>query len=342
MDTLEAIRALPKVELHVHILGSIQPETLLSIIREDGISAPYSNVEEIGNRFEYTDFMNFIRTYMEIVEYITDARHFERITYEMLETCSKSNVQYVEASFSPRDHLPNNLDFKDMVNAINQGIQRAQHDFDIETNIRIDVVRTSSSEEATEILDLIERNPDNIISIDIGGNEREYPPQPFAEIYERARGMGLHCVAHAGEAAGPESIWGALHHLKVERIGHGITARGNPDLIEHLKQNKIAIEMCPVSNLRTGVVPSISEHPIREFFEKGLLVTVNSDDPSLFHTSMNNEYEQIHKHLDFSLKELFQISMNGVQTAFINESVKSDLVQRFTKEFTEIESQVSG
>ena len=109
-----------------------------------------------------------------------------------------------------------------------------------------------------------------------------------------------------------------------------------------MKREQIAIEMCPVSNLRTGVVSSISEHPIREFFDKGLLVTINSDDPSLFHTNMNNEYEQIHKHLGFSLKDLFQISLNGIQTAFINESMKSDLVQRFTKEFTEIESRVSG
>ena len=342
MDTLDAIHALPKVELHVHILGSIRPETLLSIIRDDDVKTPYATVEEIIKRFEYTDFVNFLRTYMEIVDYITDERHFEQITYEMLENCAKSNVHYVEASFSPPDHKAKGLDFDKMLDSINRGILRAKKDFGVETNIRVDTCRSSTFDEAMEILDHIEKKPDNIITLDLGGDEKRWPPRPFAEHYKRATTLGLHRVAHAGEAAGPESIWDAIHSLDVERIGHGVTAQQDPDLIEYLKREQIAIEMCPVSNLRTGVVSSISEHPIREFFDKGLLVTVNSDDPSLFHTNMNNEYEQIHKHLGFSLKELFQISLNGIQTTFIDESAKFELVQRFTEELTEIESQVSG
>ena len=324
MDTLEAIRALPKVELHVHILGSIRPETLLSIIKEDEIKAPYTKVEEIIKRFEYTDFINFLRAYMEIVEYITDERHFEQITYEMLENCAKSNVHYVEASFSPRDHIPKGLDFDGMVDSINRGILRAKKDFGVETNIRVDLVRNSTFEQAMEILDRIEKKPDNIISVDLGGDEAKDPPKLFAEHYRRATTLGLHRVAHAGEGAGPDSIWDAIQSLDVERIGHGVAAQQDSDLIEYLKREQIAIEMCPVSNLRTGVVASMNEHPIRDFFDRELLVTVNSDDPSLFHTDMNNEYVQLHTHLNFSLQELFQISLNGIRTAFIDESKKSE------------------
>ena len=342
MDILEAIRALPKVELHVHILGSIRPETLLSIIKEDGVKAPYTKVDEIIKRFEYTDFMNFLRTYMEIVEYITDERHFEQVTYEMLENCTKSNVHYVEASFSPPDHISKGLDFDKMLDAVNRGILRAKKDFGVETNIRVDTCRSSTYDEAMEILDHIEKKPDNIITLDLGGDEKRWPPRPFAEHYKRATTLGLHRVVHAGEAAGPESIWDAIHSLDVERIGHGVTAQQDPNLVEYLKREQIAIEMCPVSNLRTGVVASIKEHPIREFFDKGLLVTVNSDDPSLFHTDMNNEYVQLHEHLNFSLKELFQISLNGIKAAFIDESKKSELQKRFSEEYTEIESQVVG
>lgn len=340
MDTLEAIHALPKVELHVHILGSIRPETLLSIIKEDDVKAPYTTVEEINKRFEYTDFINFIKAYMEIVNYITDERHFEKITYEMLENCVKCNVHYVEASFSPRDHIPKGLDFDAMVDSINRGIIRAKKDFGVETNIRVDIVRNSSYEEGMEIIDLIEKNPDNILAVDLGGKEDGWPPSRFTDHYKRATALGLHRVAHAGEAAGPESIWDAIHSIDVERIGHGVTARQDPDLVEYLKREQIAIEMCPVSNLRTGVVASIKEHPIREYFDKGLLVTVNSDDPSLFHTSMNNEYLQIHEHLNFSLSELFQISMNGIQTAFIDDDMKSKLHKQFSEEYKEIESQL--
>lgn len=336
MNIIDAIRALPKVELHVHTLGSLQPSTLLSIIREDGLDAPYETVEDISRRFQYSDFAHFIEVYMEIIGYIRNEKHFERITYDMLMKCAECNTHYVEASFSPRDHLQQSLDFSKMVKAINRGINRARASFGIEANIRIDIVRSSTQNEAMEILDMIVENPQNIVSVDIGGNEPLFPPKPFAEAYKRAREMGLHLVAHAGEAAGPESIWEAIKYLDVERIGHGVTARQDPKLIDYLKEKQIGIEMNPVSNLRTGVVKSIREHPIREFYDEGLLVTVGSDDPSLFHTDLNNEYIQIHKHLDFSIQELLQISLNGVGMAFIDDSRKKELRDTFNREYNRI------
>ncbi|MFW9835248.1 MAG: adenosine deaminase [Candidatus Thorarchaeota archaeon] len=336
MNTLEAIKALPKVELHVHTLGSLQPSTLLSIIREDGLDTPYQTVDDIIQRFQYSDFAHFIEVYMEIIGYITREQHFESITYDMLKKCAECSTHYVEASFSPRDHLQHNLDFSGMVNAINRGISRARASFGIESNIRIDLVRSSTQDEAMEVLDMIEENPQNIVSVDIGGNEPLFPPKPFAEAYKRAREMGLHLVAHAGEAAGPNSIWEAIKYLDIERIGHGVTAREDPKLINYLKEKQIGIEMNPVSNLRTGVVKSIREHPIRKFYDRGLLVTVGSDDPSLFHTDLNNEYIQIHKHLDFSIQELFQISLNGVRMAFIDDSRKKELRNTFNREYSRI------
>ena len=342
MNTLEAIRSLPKVELHVHTLGSIQPSTLLSIIKEDGKDTPYKTVEDIVKRFQYTDFTHFIEVYMEIVGYISDESHFEHITFDMLEKCSECNTRYVEASFSPRDHIQHNLDFAKMIDAINKGIDRARESFGIETNIRIDLVRSSTHDETMEVLDHIAKNPYNIVSVDIGGNETRFPPAPFAEAYERAREMGLHLVAHAGEAAGPQSIWDAIEILKVERIGHGVSAREDPRLIALLKENRIGIEMNPISNVRTGVVKSIQDHPIREFYDKGLLVTVNSDDPSLFHTDLNNEYLQIHEHLGFSVPELFQLSMNGIETAFIAEGMKKELRTSFSSEYDQIMKQIDS
>ena len=154
--------------------------------------------------------------------------------------------------------------------------------------------------------------------------------------------MGLHLVAHAGEAAGPQSIWDVIEFLKVERIGHGVTAREDEKLIAFLKEKQIGIEMSPISNLRTGVVRSIQDHPIREFYDKGLLVTINSDDPSLFHTDLNNEYFQIHKHLGFTLTELFQLSLNGIETAFVDEAKKTALRDSFSTEYSQIMSQVES
>lgn len=340
MNEIDAIKALPKVELHVHTLGSIQPSTLLRIIREEGFETPYDSVEDIVQRFQYTDFVNFIEVYMEITEYISKEQHFEHITYDMLEKCSDCNTQYVEASFSPRDHLQHNLDFSKMVDAINRGIDRARKSFGIETNIRIDMVRSSTQDEAMEVLDLIEKNPHNIVSIDLGGDETRFPPKLFTDSFARGREMGLHLVAHAGEAAGPQSIWDAIEYLNVERIGHCVSASEDPELVQVLRERQIGIEMNPVSNFRTGAVNSIQEHPIREFFDKGLLVTVSSDDPSLFHTDLNNEYLQLHKHLGFTLQELFQISLNGIDTAFIDERTKKELRTSFKMEYDQILTQI--
>ena len=340
MYSQDAIRALPKVELHVHTLGSLQPSRLLSIIREEGINSPYRTIEDIVQRFQFTDFTHFIEVYAEIVGYISDEKHFEHIIFDMLKKCSECNTHYVEASFSPRDHLQYNLEFSRMVDAINKGIDRARETFGIETNIRIDLVRNSTQDEAMEVLDYIAKNPHNIVSIDIGGNEDKFPPKPFAEVYERAHEMGLHLVAHAGEAAGPQSIWDAIQFLNVERIGHGVTAQDDPKLIAFLKEKQIGIEISPISNVRTGVVKSIQDHPIREFYDKGLLVTVNSDDSSLFHTDLNNEYIQIHEHLGFSIPELFQLSMNGIETAFIDEVSKTELRESFSTEYRQIMDQL--
>ncbi len=171
MNTIDIIKALPKVELHVHTLGSIQPQALLNIINEDGLKTPYDTVEDIIQRFEFSDFAHFLEVYMEMVGYIRDEKHFEHITFDMLKTCAECNTQYVEASFSPKDHLHFNLDFSKIVRAINRGIDRARNSFGIETNIRIDLVRTSTHEETMKVLDLIERNPRNIVSVDIGGPE---------------------------------------------------------------------------------------------------------------------------------------------------------------------------
>ncbi|MFW9768789.1 MAG: adenosine deaminase [Candidatus Thorarchaeota archaeon] len=337
MNIIEAIKVLPKVELHVHTLGSIQPSTLLRIIEDEGFETPYKTEEDIIKRFQYTDFIHFISVYKEIIGYLSEEKHFEHITYDMLKHCSECNTRYVEASFSPIDHLQHNLDFSKMVDAINRGIDRARQSYDIEASIRVDLVRDSTQEEAMEILDFIEKNPKNIVSIDIGGDETRFPPKPFAETYHRAGEMGLHLVAHAGEAAGPQSIWDAIEYLNVERIGHGVSAREDQKLVEYLRKHQIGIEMNPVSNLRTRVVESIKDHPIRDFFDKGLLVTVSSDDPSLFHTDLNNEYIQIHHHLGFTLEELFQISLNGIRTAFIDEPKKEILRTTFKKEFDQIE-----
>jgi len=333
MDVDKLIRALPKVEQHVHIVGSTRPETLLWLAEEGGLEKPFNTLKEARRFFRYRDFPHFITIYSTVVDCITQEDQFERITYEMLDNDARCNVRYVEASFSAPDHVRKDLDYGLMLDAINRGIDRAHRDFAIECNLRIDLVRNYGPNAGMEVLDLIEDKGDNIVSIDIGGSEERFPPKPFAPVYRRARDMGLHLVAHAGEAAGPESIWEAVRYLDVERIGHGLAASQDPELMSFLLERGITIEMCPVSNLRTRVVSSLKRHPIRTFMEKGLKVTVSTDDPSMFNTDMNNEYLQLHRHLKFTVPELLKLSLNAVESSFLSEERKISMHESFMKEY---------
>jgi len=338
MNTDALIRALPKVEQHVHIVGSTKPKTLLWLAEEGGLEKPYKTLKEAHRFFRYSGFTHFIKIYSTVVDCITKENQFERITYEMLENDARCNVRYVEASFSTPDHTLKGLDYSLMLDAINRGVYRARCDFGIECNIRIDLVRNYGPKVGMEILDLIESKNDNIVSIDIGGSEERFPPKPYAAVYRRAKQMGLHLVAHAGEAAGPESILEAIKYLNVERIGHGVAASRDPKLMNYLEKRGITIEMCPVSNLRTRVVSSMKRHPIRTFMEKGLVVTVSTDDPSMFNTDMNNEYLQLHRHLNFTIPELFNLSLNAVDSSFLPEEKKVKMRESFVKEYERLMS----
>jgi len=333
MSVEELIKALPKVEQHVHIVGSTSPETLLWLVEKGGLVKPFRTVEDVRGFFQYRDFPHFISVYTTVLECIKDEAQFERITYEMLEDDARCNVRYVEASFSAPDHVRRGLDYGKMLDAINRGISKAHSAFGIECNIRVDLVRNYGPEMGIQVLDWIEGKNDNVISIDIGGSEERFPPKPFAPVYRRAKRMGLHLVAHAGEAAGAECIWDAVRLLSVERVGHAVAAAAEPNLMEHLREHEIAIEACPVSNVRTGVVSSLDTHPIRTFFEKGLSVSVSTDDPSMFGTDMNNEYLQLHRRLGFSVSELFRLSLNAVESSFLDEEQKVSMRESFFKDF---------
>jgi adenosine deaminase len=171
-----------------------------------------------------------------------------------------------------------------------------------------------------------------VIGVGIGGSEQNYPPEPFAGVYEKARQLGFHTGAHAGEAAGPESIWGAIRSLKVERIGHGTRAIEDETLVRYLAEKQIPLECCPLSNVRTGVVKSIEAHPVKKFFDAGLLVTVNTDDPAMFGNSLAQEYQRLEERLGFSQDEVRKVILNGVKAAWLSNDRKKLLTDTFVKD----------
>jgi adenosine deaminase len=336
MSQFEAIKALPKLEQHVHIVGSARPETLLWLIKDSGSSLPYNKVEDIKSFYRYKDFPHFIKIYSTVNGTITKESHYERLTYEMLQSHAECNVRHVEAIFSAWDHIRRGLDFRGMVDAINRGIRKARSETGITCTIRVDLVRDYGPEVGMKVIDLIENQGENIIAIDTGGSEYGYPPSRYKECYESARRIGLHTVAHQGEGAGVDYVWECIDSLKPERIGHGVAAGNDSTLLDALLERGIAIESCPVSNLRTGAVANWSQHPIRKFINHGIKVSVNSDDPPMFGTNMNNEYIQLHQNLDFTFEELFKISLDSVETSFLSEENKKRLKHVFLREYDNI------
>lgn len=329
----ELIKALPKVEQHVHVVGAVRPETLLWLIEHSENNLPYRTLDDLVDFYEYSDFEHFLNVYSTVNDFIDHESYFERLTYEMLQKQHQCNVKHVECIFSAYDHIRRGLDYGDMLDAINRGIRKGHRDLGVTCNVRIDLVRNYGPEIGHRVLDLIEEKHDNVVAIDTGGSEQGYPPKPYAEPYARAREMGLHLVAHQGEGAGKDYVWECLNYLNPERIGHGVAIGHDPSLLGEIAMRGIALECCPVSNLRTGAVNMISEHPIRSFIEAGIKVSVNTDDPPMFGTDMNNEYLQLYRELGFTIQELCQIGLDSIETSFISDGEKRRLAKLFHAEY---------
>lgn len=316
---------MPKVELHVHLEGSIQPETLLRLAERHDVLLPAKTVEEMRSLYEYTTFLHFLEVYQMCTHVLLTAEDFDEITYEFLQQQAEQNVRYSEVMVSLSDHLIRGVPAETVLEGVFEGQRRGERDFDTRMSVLLDPGRQWPSY-VTEVSKIAVRHAGNgIIGFGIGGDEANYPPDLFVEDFARVRAAGLHRTAHAGEAAGAESMWGAARLLGAERLGHGVHAHDDPALFEYLRENWIAIDMCPVSNVKTGAVADLAEHPIRQYLEGGLLVTVNSDDPPMFGTNISNEYRVLHDTLGFSEQDLRQLALNAVEASFLAEAEKKAL-----------------
>ncbi len=329
------IQAIPKVELHLHLEGAIPLETIFNLIKRAGGEESIKNLDDLRRKLIYTDFANFIDVWTWKNTFIRMEEDFEEIVYRVLESLSKQNVKYVEAFYSPGDFWRVGLSVKGITEYLIKGKERAYHDFGIQSELIIDLIRDHGPERSMQYLE--EATPylgRGVIGIGLGGSEQSFPPEPYAFIYKEARERGFRLTAHAGEAAGAKSIWAAVEKLGVERIGHGARANEDPKLVFLLKERQIPLEMCVISNVKTGVCSSIEVHPIKQYFQQGLMVTVNSDDPTMFNTTINQEYLVLVQELGFTVSELKRLSLNGINASFMSDENKKLMRSRFEKEWS--------
>jgi adenosine deaminase/aminodeoxyfutalosine deaminase len=309
------IQTLPKAELHLHLEGSIEPSTLLELRRRHGMDGASSlEVEELYN---YSDFKGFLSAFKDVTGHLRTPADYELITYRLMERLKAQNILHAEVIVSVGVCLWRKQDFAAIFEGLDRGRQRGEKDFGISLLWIFDAIRQFGADKAQSVLDLaIQFRDHRVIAFGIGGDELAGPPELFAAVYARAAEHGLHLTAHAGESAGPESIWGALN-LKAERIGHGLTAEQDQELIEELAERQIPIEICVTSNLRTACCAEITQHPVRRYFDQGLMLTLSSDDPAMFRTSLVEEYALVQQTFGFTDEHLRELARNSFEASFL-------------------------
>jgi len=313
---------LPKVDLHVHIEGSMRASTVVDLAARHDVSLPEGLRE---GRYEFRDFRHFIDEWVAGLQCLQGPGDFRRIAYELCEDEATQGVRYAEVSFSLPEHGSRLGDWDGPVLAVLEGFADGERDFGIRCRPYVDVVRGLPMELSRVAMEAAVRHrEDGVIGIGLGGEEK-HVPELYADIFREARANGLHAFAHAGETAGPASIRGALDALGAERIGHGIRCLEDPSLVEELRDRGIALEVCPTSNVKTKVVPAFAEHPLPRLIEAGLAVTLNSDDPSMFAAPLAGEYELARSVFGLGDEALAHLARAGVRASFADETTKAGL-----------------
>jgi adenosine deaminase/aminodeoxyfutalosine deaminase len=312
------LRGLPKAELHLHLEGSITPETLVELSRRND-PRPLT-LSDARATYTYSDFPSFLLSFKAVTERLHSPADYETIAYNMLRDLAVQGVRHAEAyiSIGILYHFAR-LDVDEVMASIERGRLRGERDFGVSLLWIIDAVRhfglTECARVFTKAADLRKHYP-SVVAIGIGGDEARGPAQDFRELYAEAKANGLHLTCHAGESTGPQSIWAALN-IGAERIGHALTAQDDPELIEVLAQRQVPLELNVTSNLRTACCPALLEHPVRRYFEEGLMVTLNSDDPPFFGANLLDEYLLAHREFEFSLDQLRELAANSIEASFL-------------------------
>ncbi|MEV7398037.1 adenosine deaminase [Aeromicrobium sp. NPDC092404] len=322
------VSGLPKAELHVHHVGSASMRTVAELAeRHAGSTTVPTDPEALGEFFTFTDFAHFVEVYLSVVDLLRTPEDLWTLTYDVARDLSEQNVRYVELTCTPYTSIAVGISAEAYCEALEDARRRAEADFGLTMRWCFDIPGESGVPSADITLDTALRlQPAGLVSFGLGGPEIGVPRPQFAPHFQQAIAAGLHSVPHAGESTGPETIWDAINHLGAERIGHGIAAAQDPALMTHLADHGITLEVCPTSNVRTRSVPSLEEHPLPTLVAAGVPVTINSDDPPMFSTTLNHEYEVAAQLLGLDDQGIADLARASVRASFADDSTKASIL----------------
>ncbi|MEU8236597.1 adenosine deaminase [Actinoplanes sp. NPDC048967] len=327
-DLTAFIAGLPKAELHVHHVGSASPRIVAELAaRHEGDTPVPADPGALADYFAFRDFGHFIEIYLSVVDLIRDDQDVRTLTYEVARELARQQVRYAELTVTPYSHVRRGIPAPAFCAAIEDARAGAAADFGVDLRWCFDIPGEAGLAAAEETLRIaLDEQPAGLISFGLGGPEVGVPRPQFKPYFDKARAAGLHSVPHAGETTGPETIWDALRDLGAERIGHGIAAARDPQLMAYLAEHEIPLEVCPTSNVRTRAVPAIDEHPLPALVAAGVPVTINSDDPPMFGTTLEEEYAVAARLLGLDAAGVAGLARAAVQASFLAPAGKSALL----------------
>lgn len=335
------IKRVPKIELHLHLEGAIRPVTALDLINKYQIVPQVYTSQDIKNFYRFGNLSEFIMGMRRVSDNIRTLEDLKRITMELLEDLWIQNVHYAEFDCAIQKYIDLGFPLEQIVDVLHSCAELFERTHSLKTRMVVNLQRVHGSEKTAQLVEQIIRlDHPFIIAIGLSGDETKFPQQLFRRAFDIAREAKLHRTAHAGEAMGFESVWSALKHLNVERIDHGTRSIENRFLVDHLCEHQIPLTQCLSSNLRLNVVNSIVEHPFSFFFEKGIPVTLNTDDPQVFGVSLTDEYNLCAESFHFGIKELVKIIQNAVEASFLPENEKMILRNSIFMEIEHLLNQI--
>jgi adenine deaminase len=327
----DLIGRLPKCELHIHIEGSLEPELMFALARRNGIRLPYDSIEALRRAYQFTQLQDFLDIYYRGMSVLITAQDFFDLAFAYLTRAHADNVRHVEMFFDPQGHTARGVAFETVVNGLSAAIGKARREYGISASPIMCFLRHLDEADAERTLDAALAHREKIMGVGLDSSELGHPPAKFARVFRRAREAGFSLFAHAGEEGPPDYVWEALDVLGVDRVDHGNRSLEDDALVARLARDRMALTVCPLSNLRLRVIDDLKRHPLRHMMQRDLLVTVNSDDPAYFGGYVNDNFRAVQRGLDLTPEEIVALARNSFVAAMMPESKKKDALAEFDR-----------
>ena len=324
----ELLRRMPKAELHMHIEGSLEPELIFAMAKRNAVELAYPDVDSLSSAYVFDNLQSFLDIYHQGTMVLQTEQDFYDMTHAYLKRAASDNVLHAELFFDTQTHTGHGLDSGIVINGLHRACADAQAQFGMTASLILCFLRHLSEDDAFEALEQAMPYRDKILGIGLASSEMGHPPEKFAKVFARCRELGFRLVAHAGEEGPPAYIWSALDVLKVERIDHGVQSIKDPALVARLAKDRIPLTVCPLSNLKLCVFPTLADHNIGALLDAGLMVTVNSDDPAYFGGYMNENFLQTFAATGLTAQQAWQLARNSFEASFISDEAKRDYAAR--------------